>query len=608
MIKWKIISLGKDGSELECDLFKQDELSIKETDSIQFQITVDEDTFIKFGSPYIILGDVPIELEFHHFSEMNRVFFSVEPLDKHSSKYFYNFFGESELGLAFEDDELFLKTITVNILARAENAKLASEMLDYITDNLEDAVSICFSRSKISGSNNLNEQFNFTRLDIIEETIEYISDNLPLFIREHKYTWKPEMQLSEQGQPTGPDSIHWVLTNLDRVSPACIEESNLLYNNRSYRVTPLPKENIVQESDVYENRVINTFLYHISIFLIDLKDTYGNVISAPDSIYSNSEYVRFDHTMEKYTKLAMMHKTRELDKLLFSIEKLRAIFNKKIPSKIVPGIQPKLTSYVSKHPHYRKTFKLIEQCNAAPAPNFEGDRVLLGLKNLAIVYEIASLLMLNQSIKTCFGVQHVDQSFRVHSEDSTFGGYEKERPYGEINNLFLYSSDIFTIELFFEPKIFPMSGVSKVGDLVDTSDTRRTRRYGQHHFCPDFIIKINSNKWKKPVTIVLDSKYKNSDTIKKFDMVDLTQKYLLNIHQIGEGMTLGVSPIQLLLIIFAHNSRGNYIRTVAAKHTLTGDFPVLPQAAGILLKPTETSRLDEHLNAFIEVMNRECHF
>ena len=112
-----------------------------------------------------------------------------------------------------------------------------------------------------------------------------------------------------------------------------------------------------------------------------------------------------------------------------------------------------------------------------------------------------------------------------------------------------------------------MSSVSKVGDLVDTSDTRRTRRYGQHHFCPDFIIKINSNKWLKPVTIVLDSKYKNSDTIKKFDMTDLTQKYLLNIHQIGEGMSLGVSPIKLLLIIFAHNSRGNYIRTVAAKHT-----------------------------------------
>ena len=56
-----------------------------------------------------------------------------------------------------------------------------------------------------------------------------------------------------------------------------IDESNLVYNNRSYRLDTLPKESIVSESDVYENRVIHTFLYNISIFLIELKEKFPNI-------------------------------------------------------------------------------------------------------------------------------------------------------------------------------------------------------------------------------------------------------------------------------------------------------------------------------------------
>ena len=605
MIDWKLIVSEKGGEEVIIDLTSNVEVSLKETDYIQFQATINDEIFNRLGAPYFVLGYVPIEMTAHYDPHNNRVFLSNEPLHHHSSRYFYNFFGESEIALAFENDNQFQIVFKANILARAKNALLANEMLTYISDNLEDAVLICFSRSKISGSYINDDTFNFTILDIIEESIHYISDNLPLFIRNHKHIWKPEILFSERGQPTGADSIHWVLTNLNRLVPSCIEESNLIYNNRSYRLDILPKESITPESDIFENKVIHTFLYHIIIFLNELKDTFNFEMTRNDNSQPNNEYVRFDHTMNKFLTLALKHRIKKVDSLLFSTEQLRGIFNKHIPSKITPGIQPKMTSYVCKNPHYRQTFKLIEQYNTAPAPDFEGETILLGLKNLSIVYEIASLLMLHNSIKRCFNVDHVEQSFRLHAENQAFGGKEQERPYGGINNLFKYKSDVFKIELFYEPKIYPMSYASEVGDLIDTSNTRRTTRYGKHHFCPDFVVKIQSEHWGKPITLIFDAKYKDSNTVQKYDIMTLTQKYLLNIHQINESRMVSVSSIQLFLILFAHDKSGNYVRTVSERHCLTGQLPVLPQSAGILLKPTDTLKLDEHLRALISLIDRE---
>ncbi|MGI2182799.1 hypothetical protein ACRN9F_11200 [Shewanella oncorhynchi] len=608
MIDWRLIALDRDSSEIEIDLLllSDESNSLRETDSILFKVSIDNETFIEKGTPYILIGDIPLELEFHSNSGGNRVFISSEPLGHQRSRYFYNFFGESELGLTFNGDNKFLATCTVNILARTENAQLASEMLDYITDNLEDAVAICFSRSKVTVGHDRDSSFKFTRLDVIEKTIDFLLENLPVFIREHKHTWRSEMQLSDRGQPTGPDSVYWVLSNLDRLTPANRLEANLVYNNRGYRLDILPKEGIVSESDIYENRVIHTFLHNTSLFLIEIRGVFGTSIDKIKT-YLDNDYVRFDHTMQKYKQLALKHKIQIIDNLLFSVENIKKVLYKELPAKVVPGLQPRMTSYVAKHPHYSQAFNLIEQCNAAPAPTFEGNSILLGLKNLSIIYEISSLLMLNESIKRCFTIDTFEQNYRYHSKDLPFGGAERVRPYGKVNNYFTYRNEMYDIELFYEPKIYQFGPMSTVGDLVDTSDSRATSQYGPHFFCPDFILKIRSKRWRKPLTVVLDSKYKDANTIKNFDIVTLTQKYLLNIHQVNERGGFGISPIQLLLVLFAHDKAGSNVKTVASRHCLTGSHPVFPQAAGVIFKPSNTAKFDENLKVLIEIMNRELY-
>ncbi len=604
MINWKLISVH-DEDEVVYDLtsISDEQIHIKETSNIQFLVTIDEQAFEILGQPHIVLADIPLELEFSHYAGTDRNFKTREELDSHSSRYFYNFFGESEVSLFFDKEDRVYYSQAINILARRDNAKLANEMLNYITKYLDDAVSICFSRSKLYIGYDDSKKFNFSRLDIINKAISYLTEAIPMFVREHKYTWKPELELSEQGQPTGPDSVHWVLTNLNIVSPASIDEANLIYNNRGYRLESLPKENIVKDKDVFENRVIHTFLHNIMHFLYEIKEQLSIRNSLDDEVV-DQEYVRFDHTMRQYTQLALEHKANQIDNLILSVEKIKRIFSTKIPAKNQPGIQPKLTPYVLRHPHYRKIFGLIEQCYKAPAPTFEGANLLMGLKNLSIVYETASLLIIHEAIKTCFDVQLSNKCYKEHSEHYPFGGIERQRPQGETNNHFSYASETFHIELLYEPKIYPFSSNSTSGDLVDTSPSRRNE-YGAHHFCPDFVLKIESKYWKKPVTIILDSKYKEASTIKRFDIDQLTRKYLLNIHEVNDQGKLGLSPVDLLILMFPHEKSGKIVRTVSSQHCLKGKNPVLPQATAILVKPTEHGLLKEHLLSILEVMNSE---
>ncbi|QSH57030.1 hypothetical protein A0J47_014185 [Photobacterium damselae subsp. damselae] len=605
MIEW-YLDVFYDGSEDRYDLAldRETRISIRETSNIRFLVSIEDADFHKFGIPYVVISDIPIEFKFSHYNGEYRVFESVDSIESHSSRYFYNFFGESEVNLFFERESNTYSSHKVNILARQANAELASEMLNHITSNLDDAISICFSRSKLSVDFDDSKSFNFSRLEIIQNAITYLSETLPTFLREHKYSWKPEMEISERGQPTGPDSVHWVFNNLDKLSPASIDDANLVYNNRGYRLDALPKESIVKESDVYENQVLHTFLHNITLFLIEIKEQYTIDTLENDDDAVDLEYVRFDHTMRKYTQMALTHKINQIDSLIIAIEQIKRVFKSKLPASLVLGIQPRVTSYVARHPHYRNTFELIEKCYKAPSPSFEGANLLLGLKNLSIVYETSSLILLHESIKKCFLVDLTEQSYRKHAEYHPFGGIQKERPQGEVNNYFRFESRLFSVELFYEPKIYPFSKNSSVGDLVDTSNSKRNE-YGLHYFCPDFVLKIQSQQWSKPATIILDAKYKDASTIRLHDIDALTKKYLLNIHQVNTNGRLGVSPVNLLLLLFPHSRSGKVVRTVSRQHCLDGEYPLLPQSSAILVKPTEAALLDEHLSSFVDVMNEE---
>lgn len=604
MFEWLMLKKSDDKITNE-EVSSERKYTIKELDYIQFKIIIDAEHYERLGTPCLIVGDIPIPLIIQERTENAVTFTSESPLGSTESRLFYNFFGESEVLVYFSEHSTIFKKAFFDILARKENAELAIEMLDYLTKNIDDTVAICFSRSKAGYTLDGDSSFNFTKIDIIKKAIYFLTKNIPLFIKEHKYILENQLTLSERGQPIGPDSVWWALSNLDKLFPASNEDMNFLFNNRGYQLKELPQEHLAENTDVIENRVINSFLFHASQDIISLLNNYESKINSDKINIVDKNFVRFDHTLSKYAKLVLEHKCYELKNILTQVENIRSTLNKIIPSKIIKGIPPKFTSYISKHSHYKIAFKMIEQYNKAAAPTNNGSELLLGLKNLSIIYEFVCLLLIQDTLKKCFDVSISEMTYRYYNENSPFGGIKTTRPDGEPNNYFILKNKTYKAEIFYEPKIYPMNDFNIEGDFINISNNRLHPIYGQHYYSPDFILRVSSIKWKDPIVVILDSKYKDKATINKYDIDSLTMKYLLNLGQIRKNKTLGISPIKLLLILFAHDGGGAIVRRVAKRHSLIGEHPILPQATGVLLKPSQIDYFEEHLLSLFKLMDNE---
>jgi hypothetical protein len=599
MINWTMTKISE-GVEVIVDISNGELYTVKELDLIQFTISIPTAMFIKLGEPYIVAGDVPLEVYNTGEYEGDIIFKTTSISESFDTKIFYNFFGQSDVVIYFPTEMNRTITATFDIMARRENAELANSMLDFLSNNIEDAISICFSRSKKDTSLIESDSFNFTKIDVIKEIISYLDSSFILFKKENKHDWAPKLDISANGQPTGPESVYWALLNLDKLTPSNDDDANLIFGNRSYKFSEVPKETIVKNTDVFENRVINSFLLSTYIFLNNLKKNFtSNETNGFQIQNQNQDYFRFDHTMSKYTELILKHKYNEINHLTMEIERLIVTFKKIIPSKTYSFLPPKVTSYVAKHFHYRMIFKLINNCYQAPAPSFEGSQLLLGLKNLAIIYEITSLIMINNVLNKSLGAKIIEQSYRLFNDGNSFSGILENRPIGSSNNFFTYSFDDGHIELLYEAKVYPMNDKNSHGDLVDTSNTYKTK-FGLHHYCPDFILRIYLKNSDSPIVIILDAKYKEAKTIRNYDLSDLTKKYLLNIHQVSKQPFLKLRQVELLLILFAHEKSGRSALTVSNRHSVIGDIPVFPQAAGILFKPGIQDVLGEYLSCTVK--------
>lgn len=603
MIEWRLVA-DSSGDITNHNLLASSSISIKELDFIEFIVKVEDEKLKALGLPSISIGDIPIELEFTHREGDSQVFKSLRANNRQDTRLFYNFFGQSSLLLHFDRSNSTFFNKNVDILARRENALLADKMLNFLTQHIDDAVQICFSRSQISASLERNSKFEFSKLDIVKQSIEHLSRTFTLFKREHKHQWEQELHTSEHGQPTGPDSVDWVLKNLDKLSPSTVDEANIIFNNRGYSFPELPKEVLVKNTDTYENRVINSYLSRIEKYLSKLYTEF-NDFKGSDTIDEASEYVRFDHTMSKYTSLALRSKSKEIQSLSQQVTKLRELFSKVIPSSAKGFFPPKMTSYVAKHQHYRTIFQQVEKFNKAPSPNLEGSELLLGLKNLATIYEITCLLSIHKTLETYFSASVVEKAYCEHDFEHGYGGLKKERPIGMSNNYFLLSNSSHTFELEYEPKIYQLNDNSTAGDLINTSRCGVHPVYGPHYFSPDFVLKIRNISSEKLSIVMMDAKYKDKNAIKNHDLDTLTKKYLMNIHQLKTKTSLGLSPIHLVLALFAHEKSGNYASNIADIHSLVGSHPILPQAAGIHFLPEQTDLFAQQITGLISLVETE---
>ena len=546
------------------------------------------------GEPYIVIGDIPYELEYVSGNDDIRRFKTIEPTNQHHKQVFYNYFGESEISVAFARTNNIYRVARIDIRARKANAETAQNMINFISDNLDDMHMLCFSKSHTSGGIDPESKDVVNRLNLLKDAVSFIAEQQALFIKDHKYIWEHEMTLSEQGQPTGPDSVYYLLTHLDELSPTNSGQANVLVNGRAYRTSQTPQEQIVSNADVFENRVIYSFLYSALQYLINLKKTCESQASIGTSKHvtitdSSDEFVSFDHALKAHQSNILKHHIREIDAIQIQIKHIIHLYDKYIKVKLVPHLRPRFTAFVTARPHYRNAFEKIHLWHVSNAPDINENNFIMGLRSLSTIYEFCCLLLLNKVIVQFLEYKLISSSYCEYSPDQPYNGHETERPVMEMNNSFEYRKGEESLSIRYEPKIYQYrEGISEPGDLINVAKKNRHHIYGEHFYCPDFVLKFNSVSWKEPLVIISDAKYQNRDNALKYSLPATEQKYLRDIFEVKSGGMIGISPIKLMLVLFAHGN-DKVISRLNGIHQIGGSLPVYPQAMGLKLVPEDST-------------------
>jgi hypothetical protein len=568
-------------------------IQLNETDVIEIEVSIPLDAK-EYGEPYLLIGDVPVEMIPKYITETQLVFVSVNDPKIHRNQHFYNYFGESEITLCFKDKADVLYRITVDIKARKANAELASSMLKYISDNMNDMLMLCFSKSFVGGDFHDDQKSTMQKLSLLQQIMDYMINNKGIFIRDHKFDWKHNIEITENGSPTGPDSVFWMLQNLDRVEPSDKQSANLKIKERLYKTDKSPREYISENPDVYENRVVYSFLNAAKFFVIGLIKRSSENLTEGQNKYlvtdDSDSYVSFEHALKVYRRSIISHHISELRQLNRSIDSFIHLYKKTLGIKLINGLPPRMTPYVLSRPSYRSLFEQVHKWYLAGTPNLVKDQLLMGLRNLSSIYELVSLYMLHSTIQNEFDITLKNKAYRHYDDSLPFKGQIQDRPDDLSYNYFSYEAGALSVELFFEPRVYIYrEGIAQVGDLINVSNKRDTR-YGKHHYLPDFIVRFDHDDWAEPLVNILDSKYTDHKNILKFALPDTENKYLHEIFQVKEGGKLKGSPIKSLLLLYAHGS-SNVASKLNKLHRVNGDMPVYPQGAGLKLTPDDNIHL-----------------
>lgn len=580
-------------------------LQLNETDAIDIEVSIPIESE-EYGKPYLLIGDVPLEMVSSSITESQLTFVSVNDPNVYNNQPFYNYFGESEISLCFSDNDISYRII-VDIKARQANAELASSMLKYVSDNMNDMLMLCFSKSYVGGDFHDDQKSTIHKISLLKKIMNYMILNKGVFLKDHKFDWKHHVEITKNGSPTGPDSVFWVLQNLDRIEPSDKHSANLKIEERLYKTDKSPRDYISENSDVYENRVIYSFLNAAKFFVIDLINKSSKNLGENIDRYlvtdDSDSYVSFEHALKSYRRSIISHHLSELKQLNKSIDGFIYLYKNELGVKLINVLPPRMTPFVLSRPRYRSLYEQVHKWYLAGTPNLFKNQLLMGLKNLSSIYELVSLHMLHSTIKEEFFVELKNKAYRHYDDSLSFDGEIRDRPDDLTYNYFYYESGGLSIELFFEPKIdVYRNGITQTGDLINVSNKPETR-YGIHHYLPDFVVRLNHSSLSYPLVNILDSKYTDHKNILKYALPNTERKYLYEVFQVKDGEKLKAESITSLLLLYAHGSN-NVASKLSKLHRVDGDIPIYPQGAGLKLTPDDNIHLgnwirkiyDDHVN------------
>ena len=343
-------------------------------------------------------------------------------------------------------------------------------------------------------------------------------------------------------------TLQYMVQHPDELTPTDIE-TGIHYDNRHY----LPRHTLIANKqrvrDTYENRAVLGFIHEVALEtrrLIEKIDHF--LLASNEENRTTSGYISSTTYILQTTKHNLLEKKNELLLLTDALTETYWIYKKflSVDDITVSDLPMPTAVFMSLSP-YRQIYDVMVQWFTHGVYDFSGEEFLLPLLINNQLYEYYNLFKLAEAIETN-GYQIDNSLCKRHLYAVSHDNY---RDTEHINTFVFTKNDSPTITLYFQPVIWghnysePVSNgialrrtTSLSIDRCNNQEVRSLKNVGRAYtyYTPDYVLKCSGDKGD--TYLLVDAKLSTYETVKSYQIEELTYKYLFSIHPSADNSVL----------------------------------------------------------------------
>ena len=359
-------------------------------------------------------------------------------------------------------------------------------------------------------------------IQLLEKVIACYKNNYAYFKVYGKHTIKQSSVLVpyEKVRKVTRDSFNWMLQNADQLAEVPYN-SGIQYHRNNYLPYHIRTDASKRSWDVYENRVVISFLHTVLLNAKQIFKEFDGDILNEERIISRihgsfpkkycAPIITIKSLHISFCRILLRKFSKSIDTLQNLYTQYETLFDVQVS---ILRTLPRKTSTFCEIKPYAQVFEIIVRWFQYGEYSLEKERLILQVKTLDKLFEYYCLLQLLKLLADN-GYQKADIEEPVVKYFYTLadGYYQNEQ---DVANTYVLNRNHITATLYYQPVI------SSCEFENGLSLYRTTSRNG--YYTPDFVLKFSSSNHDEEY-IIFDAKFANRDSIKNFRLHEVIRKY-----------------------------------------------------------------------------------
>lgn len=447
-------------------------------------------------------------------------------------KAFINTFGIVHMRIKVRYGTAIKTYVSENMSILVRDTELNSSvenMVNYIYENFDEFLYVNYKKTSASEITSISEARDINTVFSMLTRIKYIyiaNYNVLKINARTRLLPSTNVESFERLQNINSSTLQYIVSH-----PETLTESEFNTGIQFFGKNYIPKQTLVSKniysSDIYENRIIMSFLKSVILHIIKMYNELEKMLADIPTTRMNRDNL-VDSSFCVYNALRMKYAAYKF-KMKQLLEEYKNIYRaytgifKDVKVTELRQIPPPSPAFRNISTYGIVYNEIIHWFGFGEYMLEKEKALILSFMQTSKIYEYYVLLKINKAIASSGYIRNRSFAYNYSSEFNS----------GTLNNTFVYDKDNINIVIYYQPVIFGENNQLQTPNDIDlyrnTSITWGDNIHEGQCYTPDYIIKITKNN--KSSYIILDAKFSDKETVRNKQVPILAFKYLTSISK-----------------------------------------------------------------------------